>query len=140
MRRKTPYHAAAQLLVLATACALATGADRVTLDKPVTISSFKADKKPLDGRVVAYDEEGFDLVQGKNKTITVRWDELGPPGQFNVRAALLGKTATGQQWVELGRKMLQLEGGEALADRAFSRALRLDPKLKAKVEEAKHAK
>ena len=113
----------------------------VTLDKPVTISTIKADKKPLDGRVVGYDDDGFELAQGKgNKTVTVRWDELGPPGQYNVRSALLGPKATGEQWVDLGRRMLELEGGEAFADRAFARAVKLDPKLKTDVEAAKRDK
>jgi hypothetical protein len=129
------------LAAIMTAPARRALADRVTLEKPVTISTVKADKKPLDGRVVAYDEDGFELAQGKgNKTVTVSWDELGPPGQFNVRSALLGPKATGEQWLRLGRKMLELEGGATFADRAFARAVKLDPKLKADVEEAKNAK
>jgi hypothetical protein len=116
-------------------------AERVTLDKPITISTVKADKKPLDGRVVAFDDEGFELAQGKgNKTVTVRWDELGAPGQFNVRSALLGPKATGEQWLELGRKLSEIEGGGTFADRAFARAVKLDPKLKADAEAAKNAK
>src|SRR4051812_49059820 len=116
-------------------------ADRATLDKPVAISTVKADKKPLDGRVVSYDDEGFELAQGKgNKTVTVRWDELGAPGQFNVRSALLGPKATGEQWLELGRKLSGVEGGNAFADRAFARAVKLEPRLKADVEAARNAK
>ena len=114
-------------------------ADRVTLDRPVAISTVRADKKPLDGRVVAYDDDGFVLVQGKNKAVTVRWDELGPPGLFNVRSSLLGQKATGEEWLELGRTMLGVDGGAPFADRAFSRALKLNPKLKGDVDEAKRS-
>jgi hypothetical protein len=121
--------------------AQSVGAGRATLDKPVTISTVKADKKPLDGRVMAYDDDGFELAQGRgNKTVTVRWDELGAPGQFNVRSALLGPKATGEQWLELGRRLLEIEGGGPFADRAFARAVKLDPGLKADVESAKTAK
>jgi len=55
-------------------------AERITLDKPVQVSTVKADRKPLDGRLVAYDDDGFELAQGKNKRVIVHWSEQGPPG------------------------------------------------------------
>lgn len=118
----------------------AVRAGRVALDKPIAISTLKADRKPLDGRLVAYDEDGFELARGKNKSITVRWSELGPPGLFNVRSAILRDKATGEQWLELGRKLLTIEGGAPFADRAFARAVKLDGRLAAKVEAFKRAK
>ena len=30
-------------------------AEKVTLEKPVQVSTLKADKKPLDGRLLSYD-------------------------------------------------------------------------------------
>lgn len=112
-------------------------AGRVELEKPVAISTIKADRKPLDGRLVAYDEEGFELVRGKDKTVKVRWSELAAPGLFNVRSAIAGPRAGADAWVEVGRAMLEVEGGEAFADRAFARALKLDPKAHSRIEEAK---
>ena len=112
-------------------------AERVQLDKPVQVSTVKADKTPLSGRVSAYDDEGFELARGREKPVKVRWSELGPPGVFNVRSALLGPRATAEQWLELGGMLAAMQGGEPLAERAFARALKLDPKLKEVVEEAK---
>ena len=132
--RLTPILAAA--LALHTA-AVSLRADRVALERPVPISTVRADRKPLDGRLLSYDDDGFELAQGKNKTVTVHWSELGPPGIYNVRSSILGPKATGEQWVELGRTMMEVEGGVPFADRAFARAVKLDPKLKADVEQAR---
>src|SRR5204862_2420918 len=109
----------------------------VPLATPVLIPPGQADKKPLDGRLVSYDDDGFELAQGKNRTVTVRWSELGPPGVYNVRSSILGPKATAEQWLELGRTMMDVEGGGPFADRAFARALKLDPGLKADVEQAR---
>jgi hypothetical protein len=121
------------LLLAASWCA----GEPVKLDKPVPVSTVKADRKPLDGRVVAYDDDGFDLLKGRDTAVRVRWDELAAPGVYNVRAAIIGPKAGGEEWVDLGRVMLRTKGGETLADRAFARALKLDPNLRTKVEEAK---
>ena len=126
-------------VVLALGLAGAARAERVELAKPVQVSTVKADKKPLDGRLVAYDDEGFDLVRGKDKTLRVKWSELAAPGVYNVRSAIVGPKASGGDWVEVGRVMLKVEGGEPFAERAFARALRLDPKLREKIEEAKQS-
>src|SRR2546423_15279701 len=91
------------------ATAVSLRAERVTLDKPVQVSTVKADRKPLDGRLVSYDDDGFELAQGKNKTVTVHWSELGPPGVYNVRSTILGPKATGVQWLDLGRTMMEVE-------------------------------
>jgi hypothetical protein len=131
---RLPFAGAVAALLFAGACG---AAEPVKLDKPVPVSTVKADKKPLDGRLVSYDDVGFDLVRGRDKPVRVRWDELAAPGVYNVRAAIIGPRAGGEEWVELGRLMLRTKGGDALAERAFARAVKLDPNLRAKVEEAK---
>src|SRR5215207_8888470 len=115
--------------VLFLGCSITLRAERVQLEKPVTISTIKADKKPLDGKLVAYDDEGFELARGKDKTVTVRWSELAAPGVYNVRSSIVGPKASGNDWVEVGRAMLSVDGGGPFADRAFARAIKLDPKL-----------
>ena len=132
--RRTPL--ALALLLVSTAT---LRAERVELDKPVQISTVRADRKPLDGRLVAYDDEGFELVRGKNKTVTVGWGELAAPGIYNVRASIIGPRAGGGEWVEVGRALLRVDGGEPFAERAFARALKLDPKLRDAVDEAKRS-
>src|SRR5688500_478920 len=109
----------------------------VTLEKPGQVSTVKADKTPWAGRVGAYDDEGFELARGRDESLKVLWSELGPPGVFNVRSAVLGPNATAEQWLDLGRMMAAMEGGDPLAARAFAKALKLDPKLKGEIEEAK---
>jgi hypothetical protein len=114
-------------------------AERVELEKPVQISTVKADRKPLAGKLVAYDDEGFELARGTDKTLRVKWDELAAPGAFNVRSAIIGPKARGEQWIEVGRTMLGVDGGEPFAARAFEKAVKLDPKLQAQVDQAKAA-
>src|SRR3954447_14238035 len=125
--------------ILCLALCASLRAEKVTLEKPVQVSTLKADRKPLDGKVVAYDEEGFDLVKGKDKTIRVKWSELAAPGVYNVKASIAGPKATGEQWINVGRDMLRIEGGEPFADKAFARAVKLDPKLQAAADEAREA-
>ena len=113
----------------------ALAADKVTLDKPVPVSQKKADKTKISGRIVAYDDDGFD-VKVKGETETVRWDELDAKTVFVVRKSLIpAKDALAH--VELGRFLLPLDGGKEWADKAFAIALKLDPGLKKQVEEVK---
>jgi len=114
-------------------------AERVELEKPVQISTIRADKKPLDGRLIAYDDEGFELIRGKDSKLKVKWSELAAPGVYNVMTSVVGPKAGGDDWVEVGRTMLSVKGGEPFAERAFSRALKLDPKLQGKIDEVRLA-
>jgi hypothetical protein len=127
---------AAALLFTASA---ALRAERVQLEKPVQISTVKADRRPLDGKLIAYDDEGFELARGKDKTVTVRWSELAAPGVYNVMSSIVGPRATGDDWVEVGRAMLRVDGGESFADRAFARAVKLDAKLQPVIDEARQS-
>ena len=114
-------------------------AERVVLEKPVEVRTVKADKKPLDGKLIAWDEEGFELVTGKDrfgkdKVTKVKWDELAAPGLFNVFSTVIGPKGTAEQWLDVGKTLLKVEGGEKFADRAFARALKLDPSVQEQVD------
>ena len=126
-------------LLLCLAAALPARAERVQLDKPVQISTVKSDRKPLDGKLVAYDEEGFDLVRGKEKTVRVKWSELAAPGVYNVTSTIVGPKAGAEDWMWVGRTMLGVADGEPFADKAFARAVRIDPALQTTVDELKEA-
>ena len=39
-------------------------ADKVTLEKPVPVTQKKADKTKINGRIVAFDEDGFEVENG----------------------------------------------------------------------------
>src|SRR5204863_3917510 len=112
-------------------------AEKVTLEKPVQVSTLKADKKPLDGKLVAYDEEGFELVRGKDRAVRVKWSELAAPGVYNVTSSIIGPKAGGEDWLWVGRTMLSVDDGRPFAERAFSRAVKLDPTLKDKIDALK---
>ena len=118
----------------------AARAERVELEKPVQVSTIKADKTRVEGKLVAYDDDGFELARGGGKTVTVKWSEMGPPGVFNILTSIVGPKAGGEDWVEVGRTMLRVEGGGPFADKAFDRALKADPKLKEEVEAARQEK
>ena len=130
-------HVVALALSLVAAAAPPLRAERVELERPVQVSTVRADRKPLDGRLVAYDEDGFELLRGKDKTVKVRWSELAAPGVYNVMSAIAGPKAGAEEWLEVGRRMLRVEGGAPFADRAFARALKLDPKLQTRIDEAR---
>ena len=110
-------------------------AERVELEKPVPVNQKKADKSKISGRVVAYDDEGFDL-KVKGETQTVRWDELDARTVFVVRKSLL-KPKDALAHVELGRMLLGLEGGKDWAEKAFTVALKIDPGFKEQIDEIK---
>jgi hypothetical protein len=126
-------------LLLCLAAAALARADKVQLDKPVPISTVKADRKPLDGKLVAYDEEGFDLVRGKDKTVRVKWSELAAPGVYNVTSTIVGPKAGAEDWMWVGRTMMGVKDGEPFADKAFARAVKIDPDLQKTVDELKEA-
>lgn len=112
-------------------------AERIVLEKPVQISTVKADRRPLDGKLVAYDEEGFELIRGRDRTVKVKWSELAAPGVYNVRSAIVGPKGSGEQWIEVGRILLGVDGGEPFAERAFVKAVKLNPTLRRLADEAR---
>jgi hypothetical protein len=123
---------------LLVACVRPASADAVKPDKPVRVATTKADKSRLVGRVASYDDAGFELLDDKNAAQTVKWSDLPAKSAMEVYAALLPK-GTAQDWVTAGRVMYNLTDGKDVADRAFARALRLDPKVKDAIEAAKKA-
>ena len=134
-----PTARVAAALVIVALLAAPSWAERVVLEKPVQVSTIKADRKPLDGKLIAYDEEGFELARGKDKVVKVKWSELAAPGVYNVMSTIVGPKAKGENWVWVGRRVAALEGGAPFAEKAFARALKLDPELQGAVDEAKRA-
>ena len=130
----SPLYGLALLFSFAHASVLA--ADGTKLEKPVRISTIKIDNTRVIGRVAAFDDAGFDLLDDKNVSQRVQWSQLPPKSVMEVHAVLLAK-GTAKDWVTAGRVMYHLEGGKEWGDRAFARALRMDPKVKDAIEQAK---
>lgn len=122
-------------------CVLLAGgpalAEKVTLDKPVRVETRKADKSKVSGRVVAYDDEGFELKVKGDETETVAWSDLNAQGVYVVRKALIAPKKDATEFIELGRMLLPLKDGKKWADKAFADALKLDPGFKEQIEQLK---
>src|SRR5918993_599414 len=139
--QKTARRSACRVTGLASLCcaalvaslALASG---VTLDKPVPVGTTKSDKSKVAGRVASFDEQGFEVLDAKDKATTVAWSELPARNAYDVFDRLLTK-GTADQWLTAGRVLYHLPEGKPHGEKAFARALRLDPKLKDQVEKAK---
>ncbi len=121
------------ILLLAAGAALAG-----TVDPPLHVQVLKLDQTKLSGLLTAYTDDSFDLMDAKKQTQTVRWDELPPDVVFNLndRLMALGKP-TADDWFKLGKKLLTMPGGRPAAERAFAKALHLDPKLKDQIVAAR---
>ncbi len=124
------------LLVLALASSVP--AERVRLDKPVRAVTTKIDGTRVAGQVVAYDGEGFDLLNADKDTIDIAWKELAAREVFRVHASLI-QQAPAEAWVDLGALLLPFEDGAAWADRAFARALKIDKSIQPKIDAAREA-
>jgi hypothetical protein len=120
-------------LVLAIASAVLLAAEKVTLEKSVPVTGKKCDKSSFGGRVVAYDDAGFDLRGKSGEVETIPWRDLDAKTHFAVRKNLIDpKDAEAQ--LALGRELLAVEGGKEYSEKAFAAALKLDPKLKTSVD------
>jgi hypothetical protein len=111
-------------------------AEKVTLEKSVPVSGKKGDKTKFAGRVVAYDEEGFELKGKAAEPQKIPWDDLDAKTQFAVRKQLIDAKDPAAH-VELGRALLGVEGAKELSEKAFAVALKLDPSLKDTIDEIK---
>jgi hypothetical protein len=133
------FHTARPLviaLVLATSSALAAG-QKVTLPKSVPVMGKKSDKTAFAGRVVSYDNDGFELRGKSGEVETIRWGDLDAKTHFAVRKQLIDPKDADAQ-VALGRELLGVEGGKEYSEKAFAAAIRIDPKLKTSVEDIRH--
>jgi hypothetical protein len=128
------------LLAFTTASVLAfvqvRAGEKVTLEKPVSVTGKKLDKSKFGGRVVSYDDAGFEIKIKADETEAVAWKDLDARTQFVVRNSLIPPKDAAAH-LELGRDLLGVEGGKEWADKAFAIAVRLDASLKDKVAEIK---
>jgi hypothetical protein len=92
---------------------------------------------PVTGRVISYDDQGFQLLVKEKDTRELAWSDLDAASLFRVRKPLAGRDAG--KLIDLGRELLPLDGGKEWADKAFADALKVDPKRKDEVEKIKSA-
>jgi hypothetical protein len=101
---------------------------------PATIPLFVG--QPVKGQITAYDGESVHLVAGDTSS-EIKWTEVKPQAVLTLHERLIGKTGTGEQWMQAGVTLLKVPGGRTLAERPFARAMRLDPTLRPKIEAAR---
>lgn len=89
----------------------------------------------LKASIVTIDNQGIEAMRGQTKQ-TIDWTDVSTPGIYALHERLL-RPGTGEQWLQAGRILHRSPQGETLAERAFSRALRLNPSLKDEVAEAR---
>jgi len=113
-------------------------ADAAKPDKPVRTVVVKTDKTRVVGRITSYDDDGLTITDDKNATQTVKWSDVPAKTAMEVFGLLLPK-GTADDWIRAGNVLAQLPDGKSYADHAYDRALRLDPRLKDKVDTARKA-
>jgi hypothetical protein len=139
MRRSLPILVLASMLL---ATASVVRAERVVVDPPMKLVTYRGDRSEVAGQLVAYDDEGFELRAGKpdgGTTQTVAWDELPPASVVQVHERLWATTGAAEQWLALGERLARRPGGKAAAERALARAVKLDPSLKDRADAARRA-
>ena len=125
------------LLVLAPVLVIAAPPARAaTVDPPQRVKILKLDRTEIAGMITSFTENDFELMDAKKQTTTVRWEEL-PPGEIMNLHDKLVRKGSGEQWLNLGKKLLTMPGGRAPAERAFQKALKAEPTLKEQVAEAR---
>lgn len=105
-----------------------------TVDPPQQVKVIKLDGSAVAGRITAYDDKGFEVMDAKKQTVTVAWEELPADVIISLNERLVRK-GSGEEWMKLGEKLLTMPGGRAPAERAFQRAQKADPSLKPKLDE-----
>lgn len=114
-----------------------TPASAEVVDPPLESSIPMRAGVYLKIHIIGYDEEGVMVVRGKDSRHKVRWNEIQTRGIFALHERFLRK-GTGEQWLQAGRILLTLPDGATYADRAFARAVRIDPSLKPDVDAARN--
>lgn len=126
-------------LCLIFVCTLAV-AEPVTLEKPIYAEVFLpgSGQRPtkVSGQLTRYDETQFTLEVGKQDR-TLNWTDVTPTSAFTLRQRLIDKT-NAEQWIELGEWGWKL-GATDQSRAAFRQAVKLDPKLQKRADDAMSA-
>ena len=100
--------------ILAVLLILAAG----PLSEPRQVRFRLADGVRVAGALTFWDAEGIDGSFGRRL-----WVELMPGDAWRLYLSVMDQKDA-HQWVDLGRVLLQSEGGDAWAERAFQQAIR----------------
>jgi len=103
------------------------------LSEPRQVRFRLADGVRVSGALTFWDAEGIDGSFGRRL-----WVELMPGDAWRLYLGVMDQEDA-HQWVDLGGVLLLAEGGDAWAERAFQRALRLDAAKAGEISAARDA-
>ena len=125
------------MIALAVACLFAVSFSRgAKVDPPFAASIRTTDGVEHRGQITDFDDTGITLTE-KNAPQRYEWTAIQPQAVLRLNERLLGANGTAAQWLNVGKQLLATPAGKPLADRAFARALRIDPTLGGEVERIK---
>ena len=101
------------------------------LPEPLHVRFRLPDGVWVSGDMSSWDEDGFDGSFGRRA-----WTELMAEDVWRLYRRVIDADDV-EQWVNLGRVLLASPQGEPWGERAFRRALRLDPSAAARIEAAR---
>src|SRR2546429_106147 len=93
------------------ACVALNSAPAAPVDPPVRVSTTTADKSKVAGRVTAFDDAGFDVLDAKDAARRVAWADLPARNAIEVYGLLLAK-GTAADWLAAGRVLGGLPEGK----------------------------
>ena len=126
------------IIALSVACLFAVSSSRgAKVDPPIPASIRTTDGVEHRGQITDFDDTGITLTE-KNTPQRYEWTAIQPPAVLLFNERLLGANGTAAQWLNVGKQLFATPAGKALADRAFARALRIDPTLGGEIERIKH--
>ena len=115
---------------------LAAATRAEVVERPLPMFVERADETQLRGRLVEYNDTGFDLEDAEGNRHRVGWEELPPARILRVHRELLAEDDA-DAWFSLGVRLRGSEGGQGPSDAALARAVAVNPALKERVERVK---
>lgn len=103
------------------------------LAEPQFVRFRLADGVQVVGHMTSWDAEGFDGSFGRRL-----WTEITIRDVWRLYVQVMDQSEAGQ-WVDLGGVLLLMEDGESWAERALSRAVRLDEAVADQIESVRRA-
>ena len=123
-------------VVIAGLFLFASVSSAATVDPPLNLNATKVDGTALNGKVISYDDNGFDIMDAQKKTQTITWDQLPAQKVFTINTQVNRKPSA-DDWIKLGKMLLTMPGGRAVGEQSFQRAIKLDPKRKGEIDQAR---
>ena len=118
--------------ILAVITGLAGLAGLGPLPEPLQVRFKLADGVQVRGMMTAWDPQGFDGSFGRRE-----WTDLIANDVWTLYRRVMDDQDAGD-WSDLGRVLLLVDGGDARAEQAFTRALRLDQAVAQRIDAARH--